>query len=75
MVYYGYYELWPVFYPMTVELLCVIYLTFLKIYFERCTAGKKNGLAAREGEARDLWHLSESSSLIDVIPTQLETSL
>lgn len=34
MAYFGYFMLWPVFYPMAFELSCIFYLTWLKIYFE-----------------------------------------
>lgn len=34
MIYYAHFELWPVFYPMAFEFLCLLYLTALKIYHE-----------------------------------------
>lgn len=34
MAYFGYFKLWPVFYPMAFELSCIFYLTGLKIYYE-----------------------------------------
>lgn len=73
LVYYGHYELWPVFYPMTVELSCVVYLTFLKIYFEKSAARGKNGSV--RGAAQLSCVPSESSPLVGLSTSASETSL
>ncbi|CAN0352356.1 unnamed protein product [Ascophyllum nodosum] len=55
LTYYWYYEKWAVVYPMGVELPCILYLTALKIYFERVVP-RQPGPGAASAEERPLLH-------------------
>ncbi|CAN0330535.1 unnamed protein product, partial [Ectocarpus sp. 13 AM-2016] len=39
MIYYVHFGLWAVFFPVAVECSCLIYLTALKMYFEKFASG------------------------------------
>ncbi|CAM9743651.1 unnamed protein product [Ectocarpus sp. 6 AP-2014] len=45
MVYYVHFGLWAVFFPVAVECSCLIYLTGLKMYFEKFASG--NGVSGK----------------------------
>lgn len=46
MVYYAYFNLWEVFVPISIELWCILYLTVLKIYFEKVAPKRSDSSSA-----------------------------
>lgn len=50
--------LWPVFCPVAFECSCLVYLTFLKVYFERVNGGGAAGSSSQQSSP-----LMESSSI------------
>lgn len=56
MVYYAYFKLWAVFFPVSFECACIMYLTALKVYYEglpfKATEEEKVALGAPEGAKR-----------------------